>query len=515
MSKLSWWKRTVMTIGVVVAAAASTAIRPKEGRTAEPPEPAQAPGQAFQYAGSTVCKGCHNVTKENPANNFPLAVGFIKLDECATWDKEDKHSIAFKRLNSDRGRRMASLLKVDVNLREAGCLGCHSASTSEIKNRQNQGDQFNPSEGVSCENCHGPSSGWFAPHLNVAFRKQSPEEWSKVGFNDLRSPDRQAEKCLSCHIGNSDEGKVVTHEMYAAGHPPLPSIEVATFNNSIPRHWWLLGERKDPNLRKALGFKEGELEQTKLAVVGAAVALKTSMKLLAREAKAVEKGEAPGQEWPDYARFDCWSCHHDLKRESWRQARGYVGSPGRVPVSQWPLALVELGIDRISFDNPADAAALRADLLRFQKELHQQANSRPFGKKDSLAAAADDLASWADVLAKKLTASSFDRDTASKLLNSLVAQARKSTPDYDTARHVAWTIKILVEDIGDKLSKPKVEAIRPIVARLVERLKLKLPAGKEYEIEDNLGSALQTIGDYEPSQFQADLEQLAEVLRQK
>ena len=31
--------------------------------------------------------------------------------------------------------------------------------------------------------------------------------------------------CLSCHLGNAREGRVVTHEMYAAGHPPLPGFE--------------------------------------------------------------------------------------------------------------------------------------------------------------------------------------------------------------------------------------------------------------------------------------------------
>ncbi len=29
----------------------------------------------------------------------------------------------------------------------------------------------------------------------------------------------------------------MTHEMYAAGHPPLPSVELQTFCEEMPQHW--------------------------------------------------------------------------------------------------------------------------------------------------------------------------------------------------------------------------------------------------------------------------------------
>ena len=507
MTKLPWWKTSVMVLGASVAALAALAGQPGNGETAGP---VQAPdAKNFQYAGSAVCSTCHGVPSGSNTTPFTYSIGFIKLDESVTWDKEDKHSIAYKRLNGDRGRRIAGLLKIDVNNREAGCLGCHSASITEVTNRMDQGIQFNPSEGVSCENCHGAYSGWAGDHIQATFRTKTAADWAKVGFVDLRSPDRQSEKCLSCHIGSAPEGKVVTHEMYAAGHPPLPSIEVATFANSIPRHWWLLSERKNANLRKQLGFVEGQLEQTKLALVGAAVALKTSMKLLADEAK-VEKGPAPGQEWPDYARFDCWSCHHDLKRDGWRQARGYKGGPpGRVPVGEWPLAIVELGIDHLVRHDPADKV-LRSDLDRFEKALHEQANLRPFGRKPAIGKAADDFAGWTDVLIRKLAASKVDRAVASRLLRKLVETSEASTPDYDSARHVAWTIRRLVEDLGDTL--PNRSAIEAILKEFDRGLRLELPAGRKYEIEDQLGTALQVIGDYEPADFQGHLKELLALL---
>ena len=44
--------------------------------------------------------------------------------------------------------------------------------------------------------------------------------------------------------------------MYAAGHPPLPGIEVATFSDLIPPHWWLVsGEALEEPIRQAAGFQ--------------------------------------------------------------------------------------------------------------------------------------------------------------------------------------------------------------------------------------------------------------------
>lgn len=509
MTSLPWWKRSLMLCGVVAALAVPSAGR-WSVRSAEPADGAVTP--AFQYKGSGTCTGCHSVTKENPRNGFPNAVKFIKLNESEIWEKEDKHSIAYKQLDSERGRRMASLLQLDVTQRPAGCLGCHSASAEEVNNRQ--GDQYQPSEGVSCENCHGPSSAWFGPHFEMSFRTLPPEDWTKLRFTDLRTPAGQAEKCLSCHIGSVAEGKVVTHDMYAAGHPPLPSIEVSTFATSIPRHWWLIAERKDPKVKASLGYKDGQLEQTKLALVGSAVALKASLRLLADEAKSSAQPVAPGQAWPDYARFDCWSCHHDLKRDGWRQARGYPdGPPGRVPVAEWPLALVDLGIDHLARRDPA-AEALRTELRGLEKALHDQANIRQFGKKAAIAKVADDFATWAEVLIKKLSSADFAQPDASSLLRKLVEKslgdAEFSTPDYDSARHVAWTIGVLVKDLGDSLpNRPRIEGV---LAKLDKGLKLTLPAGRNYDIEKQIGGALEVIGDYDPAAFKADVRELAELL---
>ena len=509
MTGLPWWKRSMMGLAAIVAAHAAMAEPPRLGTATPEAEPTQTP--KFQYAGSGSCKLCHGLTREQAEQGpYKSSVDFIKLNESKTWETEDKHSVAYKQLLvlDGRAQRMGRLMKVDVTQPSAGCLGCHSASTAELQERV--GDQFDRTEGVSCENCHGPLSAYSYPHTQVSFRTKSTEEWAKVGFVDLRSPERQAEKCLTCHVGNVAEGKLLTHEMYASGHPPLPSIEVATFANLIPRHWWLNSERKDLKLRQALGYEEGQKEQVKMALVGAAVALKVSMKLLADEAGKLGSAPVPGQVWPDYARFDCWSCHHDLKRDGWRQTKGSEElPPGRVPVAEWPLTLVELGIEHLAQSDPA-AAALRSDLDRYRKALGEQVAARPFGRPSSVARAADDFAAWADVLTRKLAASKVDRTTASRLLRRLLETASRSTPDYDSARHVGWTVVLLVKEVGTSLDdRPQ---IRAILDRLTKGLKLDLPAGRAYEIEGQIADAFRVIGDYEPAEFTAQLQALLALL---
>ena len=71
-------------------------------------------------------------------------------------------------------------------------------------------------------------------------------------MTDLWDPIVRVRTCVSCHVGNVEQGKVLTHAMYAAGHPPLPGIEASTFAAAMPNHWKPLSQkRKDPKPRLA------------------------------------------------------------------------------------------------------------------------------------------------------------------------------------------------------------------------------------------------------------------------
>ena len=77
-------------------------------------------------------------------------------------------------------------------------------------------------------------------------------------------------------------------------------------------------------------------------MVSGLVAFRESMKLFADQAAAGEQPDTPKALWPDYARYDCTSCHHDIRADngaSWRQLRRQGRVPGRPPAPEWPLVL--------------------------------------------------------------------------------------------------------------------------------------------------------------------------------
>src|SRR5258705_3022821 len=154
---------------------------------------------------SGAATSCHGSVK-------PVADSRILQTEYTTWILKDKHSRAFQVLTGEVGERMARILKLGTKAEESPkCLACHALySTPEQRGRA-----FEISEGVSCENCHGPASAWLGSHTT----RDWPHEKSVAqGMHDTRNVIHRAEKCLECHLGTN---KFVDHEMIAAGHPDL------------------------------------------------------------------------------------------------------------------------------------------------------------------------------------------------------------------------------------------------------------------------------------------------------
>ena len=139
----------------------------------------------------------------------------------------------------------------------------------------------------NCCACHGAYADWVDVHggLQVAkwrrLTRKQKEDW--YGMKDLWDPIKRTQLCLSCHVGNVGQQKFVTHEMYAAGHPPLPSIEVATFSEGMPRHWETWKEKAERLTAMKKDIKEyyptyepetAKFEQSQLVLVGGTAALR-------------------------------------------------------------------------------------------------------------------------------------------------------------------------------------------------------------------------------------------------
>ena len=180
-------------------------------------------GEPVKYIGPGSCAAtsCHGSVK-------PVAGSRILQNEYSTWIVKDRHSRAYQDLTGDIGERIARILKLNAKAEEAPkCLACHALYTTP----EQRGRPFELSEGVSCENCHGPASAWLGPHTT---RDWPHEKSVALGMRDTRDVIHRTEKCLECHLGTKE--KFVDHEMIAAGHPDL-FFELDSFSAVMPRHW--------------------------------------------------------------------------------------------------------------------------------------------------------------------------------------------------------------------------------------------------------------------------------------
>lgn len=480
-------------VGLMAACAAAL------GRGDEPLSTQQpAPLKTF-ILGARACASCHDL--QNRRNDTPdeLESWICRMDEFPIYNTKDKHKLAYQALIGPRGRRMSALLKTDVTTIDA-CLACHSVPDREVEKQQ-----YSPrTDGVTCVACHGAHQEWVEKHQigSKSWRALDRGDKERLhGMTDLWSPVRLAETCTSCHIGNYAQGKILTHAMYAAGHPPLPSFEAAAFSDAEPRHWQYLSEKTPARLRRLMTNSDPKnLERTQLVAISALVELRESIKLFADQASA-KKPATVGAEWPDYARFDCNACHHELQAQegaSWRQLRRQGGAPGRPPSPDWPLALAKLAITA----DPSHAAGRKAGLDQALASFQAALKVRPLGDPRMLVPAARKIEQWADDALKSLEHATFDAQTARTLLDQLCTLAAKAAPDYDSARQIAWAFQTIHREATPKNQRDP--AIEQALATLTSELALDLPpAQTQALIETTLDDRLKKAAQFDPRSFQA------------
>jgi hypothetical protein len=463
------------------------------------------------FYGNSACVNCHK--------NGDLKDAVCRGDELSRWNKDDKHRLAYEALTSDLGQQIAKRLGIQGPVTEKKeCLTCHSVyiEDAELRNKSLK-ENLNVQEGISCVICHGPYEDWVDLHGTSLKIKQ--QEWraksreekdAAFGMTDLWDPARRAAICVSCHVGNTKDGKVVTHAMYAAGHPPLPGVETATFCNAMPRHWELLTEKK-PAVQKILQFNSDEKEQTRLVVESGVATYVESLRFLSGQAKQCLAQDNSEKHVLDLAQFDCYACHHDLKTPSWRQKRGYTGKPGRVPMRPWPLALVRLGIRQAAGDDKKLYQEYADQLKAGQDKLTKAFDVQPYGDAKDIGAAADESAKWAEALLKKLQEGAtkdrkYNAVSAWRCLRELATV--REIVDFDSARQIAWAFRSIYTELHPDEKGPVFDVLRQID----QELNLTLPAGQQYKIRDELPRILEKMSAYRPDQFTKRLAELAKLL---
>src|SRR5262249_38804745 len=146
---------------------------------------------------------------------------------------------------------------------------------------------FRKEEGVNCCVCHGTYKEWIFAHYDFTVKdnakwraiKDRAVKEKEFGLRDLWDPVKRSQLCVSCHVGNTKEGKFVTHEMYAVAHPPLPGIEIATFSEEMPRHWqYPIEKTKAVQQLQDFDAEKAPFERTELVLLSGLTALRESVK---------------------------------------------------------------------------------------------------------------------------------------------------------------------------------------------------------------------------------------------
>jgi hypothetical protein len=492
-----------------------------------------------EVLGSRACFGCHlqgtgafatldpEVTKIVGAEFLQRAVhdNWVLGNEWSTWSARDRHAQAYTTLLGERSKRMGKILGVEQIERDARCLACHSSLPAASVKREGMvvdaayfaADRVDErvALGVNCEACHGAAgahrpedrAGWIDVHVaSQTWRFKSPvEKQSDFGFYDVRTPSSRMRMCLSCHLGDAVQGRLVTHAMYAAGHPPLPSFELKSFADMMPPHWRDLGgaDTQEPmgaspqtltgkkpkritaeflaktsdayfaNLRENhKDFYASITENfdafavgTRAVAVGALVAWRKNADLTRalmseRELPLLERENR----WPELAQFECSACHHELREGDWREERKAEFAPGRPLLRDWSAPLVRAVLRALAPDH-----VLAFDEHR--RSIAMAAAAEPFGDRAGLDKSLSDATRRMDELVAEIESRPFTREDALAMLRSIAAVGGEAMLDYDAARQLTWALGEVLDEVDpDK----RWAAPRERYALLAERFVLDL-----------------------------------------
>src|ERR1700756_132882 len=351
--------------------------------------------QKYIGPGSCAATSCHGSVK-------PVADSRILQTEYMTWILKDKHSRAYQALTGEVAERMARILKLGAKAENSPkCLACHALYTAA----EQRGRAFEISEGVSCENCHGPASAWLGPHTT---RDWPHEKSVAAGMIDTRNVIHRTEKCLECHLGTKN--KFVDHEMIAAGHPDL-YFELDSFSAVMPRHWKVPRESApDKPVEDAawVGVRDWS--------TGQAVQLRGEMERLVWRARneRFDKSDV----WPEYSELSCFACHHSLgpAKASWGQEHGYAGRrPGDPAWNSSRYAVFRLLAKQIDSGNGQE---LDRHLLTVSNEMSKLNPDRA-----AVANAASAAAPLAQQIAERLAGMQYDQAVTLRMMQRIADDA--------------------------------------------------------------------------------------------
>jgi len=415
---------------------------------AEPAPLAPLPAPAFAAKGTELCVRCHRSEQSE----------WVDMSTTQAW-RHDAHSRAHLALSSDNPRTRAMEQSLGIAAaRTAACIACHTHPAGEPAIEE-ETDAVHA--GISCETCHGAGGGYFEPHMEKRWRFLSTADKESLGMHDLRNPARKAENCLGCHLGDVPSGKVITHAMYAAGHPPLPAFEMESFAAAMGPHWKRVWE-KSPKVREAAaaaGYHTEAAGELHRSLIGGLVSLGRTVEIV-RDYAAAAGAKPRASAWPELSLYDCQACHHELRVPSWRQEAGYGGLvPGRPSLVRAPRGLASVAFA---------SAGMPTDVDGLMGPFRDALNVRPFGGPDRVRATT--TAPLERIAAAIGGLQAVRRDDALEAreheIVKALAVAGGSSGDFESARQLAWPLVAALGRDGTWSAEERAAVVRRLTASL-------------------------------------------------
>ena len=170
--------------------------------------------EAPKFLGAQSCatSGCHGGADD-------------KSRQYTVWSKYDvHHERPYATLTTARSERIAETLKLGNPTQAARCTVCHAPMQTVPAERLDKAVKI--SDGVSCENCHGPAENWIRSHTRKDY---THADRVHAGMRDLQNLYVRANTCVACHQN-------VDADILAAGHPEL-IFELDGQCVTQPKHW--------------------------------------------------------------------------------------------------------------------------------------------------------------------------------------------------------------------------------------------------------------------------------------
>lgn len=285
------------------------------------------------FSGVTTCANaqCHGSATVNPESR-------VNRNEYTIWHNQDPHSKAYKSLESDRARRIATNLGLGEATSAEICLSCHANNVPQ----ENRAPDFDIAEGVTCEVCHGSSVLWLGPH-------RLPDRFAHtdlvgLGLYPTNDPAKRADLCLDCHFGSDDQ--FANHRIFGAGHPRI-TFELDSYTWINAHH----SADQDYFERKAVS------DGVTTWAIGAAKMIDRRMELLADD-----KTGTTGF-FPEFAFYDCNTCHHRMSDLRYRP-RGTGVAPGVPKLDDSHMVVLQIALRSA---DPALAERLNAQMLALHR----------------------------------------------------------------------------------------------------------------------------------------------------